>query len=376
MDCQGLFFISESEISMYFFLLSLITFYMVCLLTNNFFLNFLSFTLVVLRFLFFYVWSFILFFIFFELSSIPVILITLIYGVQVEKFNAIYYLVFYRFLTGLPFLVILLYLIRENYFFGLVFFECKLSSFYCLLVVLCFLIKFPVYFLHFWLPKMHVEASTLASILLAGLLLKFGVYGFYRVLYVLKFEYLGLFFTVAFIGIFIGIFIRIVQRDIKRQVAYSSVCHIGFTLLSFFYFSEISLERVILSSLRHGFLRTLIFWLAGEIYYQRGTRLVYYIESEASRRIYNALFQGVTLLISSSIPLVLGYFSEYGLLYLVEMYEFFYYLFVLYFFLDFYISVYLFTITFSGKGFKAGFLFLLRVALGFLIINLSFYSFQ
>lgn len=74
---------------------------------------------------------------------------TLVYGIQVEKFGSVYYLVFYSFLTGLPFLVLLLYLIRENCFFGLVFFECKLSSFYCLLLVSCFLIKFPVYFLHY-----------------------------------------------------------------------------------------------------------------------------------------------------------------------------------------------------------------------------------
>lgn len=375
MDCQGLFFICESELRIYFFLLSLVTFYLVLLLTNNYFLNFLSFVLVVLRFLFFYIWSFILFFVFFELSSVPVILMTLVYGIQVEKFGSVYYLVFYSFLTGLPFLVLLLYLIRENCFFGLVFFECKLSSFYCLLLVSCFLIKFPVYFLHYWLPKMHVEASTLARMLLAGLLLKFGVFGFFRVFYTLKFEYLGLFFLVAFVGVFIGIFIRIVQSDIKSQVAYSSVCHISFTLLSFLYFREVSLERVILSSLSHGFLRTLIFWLVGEIYYQRGTRIVYFTESGYTRRVYGIMFFGVTLLIRSSVPLVLGYFSEFSLLSLVEIYEFFYYLFALYFILDFYISVYLFVIAFTGHNFKFGFTFLLRVVLGFLVINFRFYSF-
>lgn len=327
-----------------------------------------------LSFLFFYVWSFILFFVFFELSSVPVILMSLVYGVQIEKFNSVYYLVFYSFLTGLPFLVFLLYLVRESYFYGLVYFDFKLSGFFNLIVFMCFLMKFPVYFLHFWLPKMHVEASTVASMLLAGLLLKFGVYGFYRVMGMLKFEYLGFFFTLAFLGVFMGMFMRIVQRDVKSQVAYSSICHMNFTLLSFLYMREVTLQRVMLSSLSHGFLRTLIFWLVGELYHYDGTRIVYFLGSNYNSRVYSVMFHGVSLFMSSSVPLSLGYFSEYGLFSLIEMYEFFYYFYLVYFVFDFYMSVYLFVLVYVGHGIKMRVNFLVGVILSFLLISCSFLS--
>ena len=113
----------------------------------------------------------------------------------------------------------------------------------------------------------------------------------------------------------------------------------------------------------------------GEIYYQRGTRIVYFTESGYTSRVYGIMFFGVTLLISSSVPLALGYFSEFRLFSLVEIYDFFYYLFAFYFILDFYISVYLFVMSFTGHNFKFEFTFLLRAALGFLTLNSSFLTF-
>lgn len=298
------------------------------------------------------------------------LLITLFYGIQIEKISSLYFLVFYSFFTSLPFFLFLLFIFKVDFFFSLVFFDLKLSSFYSFLVSVCFLVKFPVYFLHYWLPKIHVEAPTLARMLLAGLLLKFGVFGFFRIYSIFKLEVLNIFFFVAFLGIIIGMFLSLVQRDLKRLVAYSSICHISFTFLSFFYFSDLSKLTLVFSSLRHGFLRTLVFWFVGEIYYQSGTRMIYFSGSLYSSDFFFIIFLCLVNFLSSSVPLGLGYFSEYGLFLHLLMFNFFYFFYVVYFFMDFYISVYLFVVLFIGKKLKVFNSFLLSYSLGFLLLSI------
>lgn len=375
LDYQGFFFIVESDLNFYFFFLRLVTFYLVLLLTNDFFCILMGFFLVLLSFLFFFVWSLLLFFVFFELSSIPVVLMTLFYGVQVEKVSSVFYLLFYSFLTGLPFFLFLLFFFVFVFDFNLVYLDFKLNCFFSVLVSLSFLIKFPVYFLHFWLPKVHVEASTLASILLAGLLLKFGVLGFYRVFYVLKLNFFGFFFIVVFIGIVLGRILSLIQSDLKSLVAFSSVCHLSFTLLGFLVFNDFGKSSFVFSSLGHGFLRVLSFWFAGEVYHQVGSRLVYFSGSIFGRDYFFCLLFGVSNFLSCSTPLSLGYFSEYSFFLNIFFFDFFYFFLVIYFFFDFYMSVYLFILFFIGKKIKVFFCFLLLMPLVFLLISCSFFSF-
>jgi NADH-ubiquinone oxidoreductase chain 4 len=94
-----------------------------------------------------------------------------------------------------------------------------------------FFIKFPVYFLHFWLPKAHVEAPTSARMLLAGLLLKLGTGGFLRLIFLLKYQFVGGAFFVALLGRFFCSIMCFFQRDLKALAALSSVNHMSFLLL-------------------------------------------------------------------------------------------------------------------------------------------------
>jgi len=135
---------------------------------------------------FFLVWNFFYLFIFFELTSLPIIFITLVFGVQVEKIRAIYIYVFFSFITGLPFIFYLFFYLNFFIYSGPVFFVLLVDFYFFLFLTLIFLIKFPIFLLHFWLPKVHVEANTLASMLLAGLLLKLGVFGFIRFFILIK----------------------------------------------------------------------------------------------------------------------------------------------------------------------------------------------
>lgn len=99
-------------------------------------------------------------------------------------------------------------------------------------MVLVFLIKFPIFFLHFWLPKMHVEASTTARMLLASLLLKFGVHGFSRFLIPLITYNLFILIFIRVLGMIVCLLLSLIEVDGKIIVAYSSVVHISFVLLS------------------------------------------------------------------------------------------------------------------------------------------------
>lgn len=101
------------------------------------------------------------------------------YGSQIEKINSSYYLIFYAAFCSFPFLFI-----YYNRFFNLTlcYYDIFISWEIFFILSLRFIIKFPIYFLHLWLPKAHVEAPTTARILLAGLLLKLGTAGFFRIL--------------------------------------------------------------------------------------------------------------------------------------------------------------------------------------------------
>jgi len=137
----------------------------------------LSLVLVVLRVLFFTSGSFFILYVLFETTLFPLLVILLGFGAQVQKIRSAYFLTIYTVITSMPFLYV--YLLVE--LFSL-YCDLLLHSFILFILTVGFLIKFPVYFLHLWLPKVHVEAPASASVLLAGLLLKLGTYGFCRFL--------------------------------------------------------------------------------------------------------------------------------------------------------------------------------------------------
>ncbi|MEX0613471.1 MAG: NADH-quinone oxidoreductase subunit M, partial [Pirellulales bacterium] len=146
-----------------------------------------------------------------------------------------------------------------------------------LAIAVGFMVKVPVFPLHTWLPLAHVEAPTAGSVLLAGVLLKLGTYGFLR-LCLPMFPYacreigVPLISMLAVAGIIYGSLCALAQRDIKKLVAYSSVAHLGFCLLGLFALNSAGLAGGVLQMVNHGLSTGALFLLVGMIYDRYHTR--------------------------------------------------------------------------------------------------------
>jgi NADH-quinone oxidoreductase subunit M len=178
-----------------------------------------------------------------------------------------------------------------------------------------FAIKVPIFPVHTWLPDAHTEAPTGGSVILAGILLKLGTYGFVRFgLYLFPRAAISmapLFLTLGVIGIIYGAVVATMQRDLKRLVAYSSVAHLGFIVLGVFGLSQQGLEGGVLQMVNHGLSTGALFLLVGMIYERRHTRQI--AELGGIQRVA-PVFAGVFMLVmlsSIGLPGLNGFVGEF-----------------------------------------------------------------
>jgi len=178
-----------------------------------------------------------------------------------------------------------------------------------------FAIKVPIFPLHTWLPDAHTEAPTGGSVILAGIMLKLGTYGFLRFgLYLFPQAAVDLapvFLTLGTIGIIYGAVVATMQKDLKRLVAYSSVAHLGFIVLGIFGLSQQGLEGGILQMVNHGISTGALFFLVGMIYERRHTRQI--AELGGIQRVA-PVFAGVFMLVmlsSIGLPGLNGFVGEF-----------------------------------------------------------------
>ena len=143
---------------------------------------------------------------------------------------------------------------------------------------LAFAIKVPMFPFHTWLPDAHVEAPTAGSVILAGVLLKMGTYGFLR--FNLPFfpqasyEFVPMIAWLSIIGIIYGALVSMVQVDLKKLVAYSSVSHLGYVMLGIFSLNPYGIQGALIQNINHGISTGALFLLVGIIYDRRHTRLI------------------------------------------------------------------------------------------------------
>lgn len=165
---------------------------------------------------------------------------------------------------------------------------------------LSFASKVPMIPVHLWLPEAHVEAPTAGSVILAGVLLKLGTYGFIRFSLPLfpqaSFFFAPLIYTIAGVGIVYTSFTAIRQTDFKRIIAYTSIAHMNLVMLGIFSFNTIGIEGAIFQSLSHGFVASALFLIIGIVYDRYRTRIVkYYGGLAAIMPVYVLIFLFFTM---------------------------------------------------------------------------------
>jgi NADH-quinone oxidoreductase subunit M len=192
----------------------------------------------------------------------------------------------------------------------------KTAQIFCFLAFgLAFAIKVPIFPFHTWLPDAHVEAPTSGSVILAGVLLKFGIYGFLRYcipLFPAAVHQLGPWlYWLGMIGVLYGAMVAFVQDDVKRLVAYSSVSHLGFCVLGAFALNSVGIEGSIYTMLSHGLTTSGLFLAIGVLYERRHTRKISEFGGLAARMpVFTAMFM-IMMLGSAGVPGLSGFVGEF-----------------------------------------------------------------
>nr|YP_009937406.1 NADH dehydrogenase subunit 4 [Trigonopterus singkawangensis]QNT26916.1 NADH dehydrogenase subunit 4 [Trigonopterus singkawangensis] len=218
------------------------------------------------------------FYLFFEVSLIPTLLLIVGWGVQPERILAGVYLLFYTLLFSLPMMVAIFYFYYSNSTLEFCFFIPVNSVMLYVCMNFVFFVKMPMYFVHLWLPKAHVEAPISGSMILAGVMLKLGGYGLMRVMK--GFYQIGIsiniyFIVISLLGGVIVSFMCIRQSDMKMLIAYSSVSHMGLAMAGILTLNSLGYWGALVLMLAHGLCSSGLFCLANLLYERTHSRSIY-----------------------------------------------------------------------------------------------------
>nr|AML26786.1 NADH dehydrogenase subunit 4 [Scarabaeidae sp. BMNH 1274753] len=212
------------------------------------------------------------FYLFFEMSLIPTLMLIIGWGYQPERLQAGMYMLFYTLAASLPMMISIFYYYEKFNSLDFFFMNYEVNNLFMYLCMnMVFFVKMPMYLLHLWLPKAHVEAPVSGSMILAGVMLKLGGYGLMRLMSI--FMKIGVKINIIFIliSLFGGVLVSLMclrQMDIKSLIAYSSVAHMGLVLGGIMTLTYWGMGGSLVMMLAHGLCSSGLFCLAN-INYER-----------------------------------------------------------------------------------------------------------
>jgi len=272
--------------------------------------------------------DFILFYVFWELMLIPMYFIIGVWGGPRRVYAAVKFFLFTMFGSVLMLVAIIWlyyhhFAVKGSYSLDIISYhglaiDPGLQFLPFLAFFLAFAIKVPMFPFHTWLPDAHVEAPTAGSVILAGILLKMGTYGFLRfslpIFPEASLAAAGWISALALIGIIYGALVAMVQDDVKKLVAYSSVSHLGFVVLGIFAFNVQALEGAMLQMINHGISTGALFLIVGVLYERRHTRQIAdYGGVSAKMPVFAVIFM-ISALSSIGLPGTNGFVGEFLIL--------------------------------------------------------------
>nr|YP_010329475.1 NADH dehydrogenase subunit 4 [Haemaphysalis colasbelcouri]UNO54010.1 NADH dehydrogenase subunit 4 [Haemaphysalis colasbelcouri] len=253
------------------------------------------------------------FYFFFESVLFPIIMMIFGWGSQPERLQAGFYMLMYTLFGSVPMLLMILifkntslmylYMEWQNFSMGLFF----------VFLILGFMVKIPVFFFHLWLPKAHVEAPISGSMILAGVLLKLGIYGIFRFKWFFFKELILMSHFLMTVSIWGSVIISIFclfQIDIKSLIAYSSVCHMGIVFagtINFFFYSSYG---SLLLMIGHGLCSSGLFCLANFLYERFFTRSMILLKGMLKIFPSLVLWWFLFSVINMSAPMTMNLFGE------------------------------------------------------------------
>ncbi len=272
--------------------------------------------------------DFILFYVFWELVLVPMYLLIGIWGTYNKLYAAIKFFLYTLFGSVLMLLGILTLYFTHGAQTGVYTFDAvelmsynfasNIQFWVFLAFFIGFAIKVPMFPFHTWLPDAHTEAPTAGSVLLAGILLKMGTYGFVRFSLSILPEasrfFMPYMVALAIIAIIYGALVCLMQKDWKRLIAYSSVSHMGFVMLGMFALTPIGIQGSVIQMINHGISTGALFMIVGIVYDRRHTRQISDYQGLAKiMPLYSAVF-AIMMLSSIGLPGLNGFIGEFSIL--------------------------------------------------------------
>ncbi|YP_009437737.1 NADH dehydrogenase subunit 4 (mitochondrion) [Aethina tumida] len=219
-----------------------------------------------------------IFYLFFEISLIPTLILIIGWGYQPERVEAGMYLLFYTLLFSLPMMISIFYYYSNSYSLEFFLFKNLDITYLYVFMIMIFMVKMPMFFIHLWLPKAHVEAPVAGSMILAGIMLKLGGYGLCRLMVMfvsVGMKYNIIFMVISLVGGLIVSFICMRQSDMKSLIAYSSVAHMGMVLSGIMTMNFWGMWGALVMMLAHGLCSSGLFCLANISYERLHSRNLY-----------------------------------------------------------------------------------------------------